>query len=73
MKTMNNPEKGVTISVKYNEKFEENRDILTSINKCLEICGRPGIGLRGHRDDNTISSFNNGNFKEILEFRANSA
>ena len=43
-----------------------------SVLKCLEFCGRQGIGLRGHRDYNTTSSFNNGNFKELLEFRANS-
>ena len=74
MRTMNNPVKGigVTISVKNKEEFEENREILMSIIKCLEICGRQGIGLRGHTDDNTPSGFNNGKFKELLEFRANS-
>ena len=73
MKTINNPEKGIgiTASGKNNKKFEENREILTSIIKCLEFCGRQGIGLRGHRDGNTTSSFNNGSFKEVLEFRAN--
>ena len=65
MRTMNNPEKrsiGVTISAQINEKFEESREILTSIVKCLEFCGRQVIGLRDHRDDNTTSSFNNGLF-----------
>ena len=50
MRTTNNPEKGigVTISGENKEKFEENREILTSIIKCLEFCGRQGICLRGH-------------------------
>ena len=30
------------------------------------------LWLRDHRDNNTTSSFNNGNFKELIEFRANS-
>ena len=71
---MNSPENGISVKIsgKNKEKFEKYREILTSIIKCLEFCGRQGIGLRGHRDDNTTSSFNNGNFKELLEFRANS-
>ena len=38
---MNNPEKGigVTISEKDKEKFEENREILTCIIKCFEVYG----------------------------------
>ena len=42
MRTTNNPEKGigVTISGKNKKKFEENRDILMSIIKYLEFCGR---------------------------------
>ena len=37
--------------------------------KCLELCGRQGNALRGHRDDDTSSSFNKGNFKYLLDFR----
>ena len=33
---------------------------------------RKRIGLRGHGNNKTTSSFNNGNFKKLLEFRANS-
>ena len=67
-RTRNSPEKGidVTISGKSEVKFEENREILMSIIKSLEFCGRQGIGFRGHKDDNTTSSFNNGKFKELL-------
>ena len=45
IRTMNNPEKGigVTIPEKNKERFEENREILASIIKCLESCGRHGI------------------------------
>ena len=68
MRTMNNPEKGigVTIPEKNKGRFEENREILMSVIKCLESCGRHGISWRGHTDDNTTSSFNNRNFKELL-------
>ena len=45
---------------------------MTSIIKCLEFRGRKRIGLRGHGNNKTTSSFNNGNFKKLLEFRANS-
>ena len=38
----------------------------------MEFCGRQGIGLRAHRDDNITISLNNVNLKELLEFRANS-
>ena len=38
----------------------------------MEFCGRQEIGLRGHRDKNATSSFTNGKFRELLEFRANS-
>ena len=34
--------------------------------KSLEFCGRQGIGFRGHKDDNTTSSFSDGKFKELL-------
>ena len=45
MRTMNNPEKGigVTIPEKNKGRFEENRETLTSVIKCLESCGRHGI------------------------------
>ena len=68
MRTTNSPEKGieVTISGKSKVKFEENREIFMSIIKSLEFCGTQGIGFRGHKDDNTTSSFSNGKFKELL-------
>jgi len=44
-----------------------NRQVLTSVIKCLELCGRQGIALRPHRDD--TSSLSKGNFQALLQFR----
>ena len=32
--------------------FQQNREVLRSVLKCLEFSERQGIALRGHRDDN---------------------
>ena len=50
-------------------RVQKNRDTLASIIKCIEACGRQGIALRGHRDDDTSASFNKGNFKALIELR----
>jgi len=55
------------------ERVRKNRDILQSIIQCIEFCGRQGISLRGHRDDgieDDDSNVNKGNFKALLQFRA---
>ena len=50
--------------------IEKNRKFLLSILKCVELCGRNGMALRGHRDDSTIpDKSHQGNFKNLLEFR----
>ena len=46
--------------------FQQNREVLRSVLKCLEFCGRQGVALRGRRDDETSTSFNKGNFKALL-------
>ena len=51
------------------EQYQKNRDYLISIVKCLVYCGRQGIALRGHRDDDT-SNGNKGNFKQLIELCA---
>ena len=52
------------------EVVSRNRKFLTSIIKCIELCGRNGMALRGHRDDGTISDKSHqGNFKNLLDFR----
>ena len=35
------------------EHLERHREVLRSILGCLEFCGRQGIALRGHWDDDT--------------------
>ena len=49
--------------------FQQNQEVLRSVLKCLEFCGRQGIALRGHRDDETSTNFNKGNFKALLALR----
>ena len=49
--------------------IEKNRKFLSSILKCVELCGRNGMALRGHRDDSTIpDKSHQDNFKNLLEF-----
>lgn len=68
-----------TFSIRFNMNDEtavrvlKNRQILYSIVKSIIFCGRQRIALMGHRDDDTekCSSFNHGNFKELLRFRSN--
>ena len=51
----------------YHRKWRnEYRAFLTSIIKCIELCGRQGIGLRGHRDDANSNAENQGNFKSLI-------
>ena len=66
IETLSNPEKDISVTIlrKNRENFEENREILMSIIKCLEFCGRQGIGFKGEREDNATSSFNNGLFQK---------
>lgn len=50
--------------------------VLKSITQSLIFCGGQGIALRGHRDSGRIeaqeSNENEGNFRELLEFRLRS-
>ena len=60
--------------------IEKNRHVLKSILKCIEFCGRRGITLRGHRDNDTqidtaekdSHHTNTGNFKELIRFQIDS-
>ena len=54
------------------ERIAKNRSVLKSLVKCLEFCGRRGMALRGHRDDDKTPSENPGNFKSLVEFRVES-
>ena len=42
---------------------QRNREILCSVLKCVEYCGRQGIAIRGHRDDDTSFSLIKGTLK----------
>ena len=50
-------------------QIARNRQVLKSMIACLEFCGRQGISLRGHRDDSTSGSLNQGNFKALIQLR----
>lgn len=60
--------------------IEKNRHVLKSILKCIEFCGRRGITLRGHRDNDTQIDLaekdshhnNTGIFKELIRFQIDS-
>ena len=62
----------VNINDETSIRVNTNRQVLFGIVKSLIFCGRQGIELRGHMDDDTErrSSFNHGNFKALLRFRA---
>ena len=53
-------------------QIQRNREVLKSIIATVEICGRQGIALRGHRDDARHlddPDSNPGNFQALLKFR----
>ena len=66
----------VLLNKKLNEKIQENRNKLVPIIDTINLCGRLGISLRGHRDDSqyhySVGSFSIGgvgNFIELLNYR----
>ena len=59
-----------TMSESSRIRVQQNREILISIVKSLELCGRQGLALRGHRDDATnVDLLNKGKLKAIIDFR----
>ena len=72
--TMENPSLRVDLVVadESQKLVKRNRSVLTSIIKCLEMCGRQGIALRGHRDDSTSDDVNKGKFRALVDFRIES-
>jgi hypothetical protein len=59
------------LSLELERQIAKNRIFLTSVIKCIELCGRQGIGIRGHRDDSPAhsNSDNQGNFKALIDLR----
>ena len=52
-------------------QIQRNREVLKLIVATMEICGRQGIALRGHRDDARHlddPDSNPGNFQALLKF-----
>ena len=60
------------LSTKTSEQVEKNRRFLMSVMRCIEYCGRQGISLRGHRDDEGSTNSNQGNFRALLDLRVSS-
>lgn len=54
--------------------IEKNRKVIESLFKVIILCGKQGLGFRGHRDDQINwmeeDGGNEGNFIEIVQFRA---
>ena len=56
----------------------ENNQVIESLLKIVILCGKQGLALRGHRDDNINwdgadsedKYSNEGNFIELVRFRA---
>ena len=66
------PEKNIEsqISVQRQEVITQNREVIKSVSKCVEVCGKMGLALRGHRDDSTADpNSNKGIFHTLLQFR----
>lgn len=60
------------LSSSYAAQVEHNRKVLRSVIATIELCGRQGLALRGHRDDlQHLDDVNNnpGNFYALLKFR----
>ena len=56
--------------------METNQKVVESLFKIVLLCGRQGLALRGHRDDQISwtedddTHSNQGNFVELVRFRA---
>ncbi|KAL4082395.1 hypothetical protein QTP88_029993 [Uroleucon formosanum] len=76
----NNPQNKITnkLNTAHYEQVKENRSRLKPIIDSLIFLGKQNIAIRGHRDDGSIfddsqkPTENNGNFKELLNFRISS-
>lgn len=62
VKMMSNPSLIIPsrLSLEVEKQIAKNRIFLTSIIKCIELCGHQGTGLSGHRDDAESEALNQG-------------
>ena len=59
-----------TISVKSTSRVQHNREILKSVTKIIELCGKQYIAFRGQRENVANNENNCGNFLAILKLLA---
>ena len=66
---MEQSEKSFTniLSEQNKQRYQHNTHILTALFRTIPLCGRQDIPFRGHRDDNTSTTQNKGNFLAILD------
>ena len=72
MTNQREPEKNIEsqISVQRQQLIKQNREVIKSVSKCVEVCGKMGLALRGHRDDSTADpNSNKGIFQTLIKFR----
>jgi hypothetical protein len=77
---MKHPEKSITCKIETGrvEQIRKNRQNISPIIETVILCGKQNIPLRGHRDsgkliveqENDNLMQNQGNFREILRYRA---
>ena len=74
-----NPSKAIHMQFdrKTQKRMEDNLKVIDSLLRIVMLCGKQGLALRGHRDDcivwkdeEEIVSENEGNFIELVRFRA---
>jgi hypothetical protein len=74
VKRMQNPSVNISSQIDHQmrENIARNRKVMTSIAETVHFLGKQGLSFRGHRDDaKDDTPINKGNFKALLEFRAN--
>ena len=73
-----NPDKSISVIMdsELQRVMETNQKVLESLLKIVLLCGKQGLALRGHRDDQISwteddnAHSNEGNFVELVRFRA---
>ena len=73
-----NPDKSISVIMdsELQRVMETNQKVLESLLKVVLLCGKQGLALRGHRDDqiswteDNNAHSNEGNFVELVRFRA---
>lgn len=73
---MENTSKSVNVALNsgLEQRKHKNGNILKTIVETVILCGRQNLAFRGHRDDSKYTndrSINSGNFKALLQYRAN--